>query len=190
MDAAWFARPIETVARDLVGCTLLLAGVGGRIVETEAYGRHDPASHSCRGPTPRNAAMFGPLGRLYVYRSYGLHWCANIVAGTEPGEAVLLRALEPGEGVAAMEERRGSVGPRALCGGPGRLTAALGIDGGHNGASLMAPPFLLALPAMPAVVVAGPRIGISKAVEVAWRFAEGGSRFLSRPMPAGAETAG
>lgn len=181
---SFFARPVVEVARALLGCTLLVDGVGGVIVETEAYDRDDPASHSFRGPRPRNTAMFGPVGRLYVYRSYGLHLCANIVAGVAPGAAVLLRAIEPTAGLTVMRARRGLEGPPALCSGPGRLTQALGIAAAHDGAALHEPPFALSprLRGEPVIAV-GPRIGISKGVEAPWRFGLAGSRFVSRPFP-------
>lgn len=181
---SFFARPVVAVARALLGCTLLVEGVGGVIVETEAYDRDDPASHSFAGPRPRNAAMFGPVGRLYVYRAYGLHLCANIVAGTAPGSAVLLRAIEPTAGLATMRARRGLEAAQALCGGPGRLTQALGIGTAHDGAALAEPPFVLhrRIGGEPAIAV-GPRIGISKGVEAPWRFGLAGSRFVSRPFP-------
>lgn len=180
----FFTRPVVEVARALLGCTLLVDGVGGVIVETEAYDRDDPASHSFRGPRPRNASMFGPVGHLYVYRSYGLHLCANIVAGVAPGGAVLLRAIEPTAGLAAMQARRGLQAPHALCSGPGRLTQALGIAAAHDGASLQEPPFALhpRLGGEPGLAV-GPRIGLSKGIEAPWRFGLAGSRFVSRPFP-------
>lgn len=183
-----FHAPAHALALRLIGVTLLVNGVGGRIVETEAYDGADPASHSFRGRTPRNAAMFGPPGRAYVYRSYGVHWCLNLVCGQDgEGEAVLIRALQPTHGLAAMRARRGLEDERLLCAGPGRLAQALAIDRSFDHLPLDAPPFALLAPQegspAPALVV-GPRIGISKAAEVPWRFGEAGSRFLSRPFAA------
>jgi DNA-3-methyladenine glycosylase len=159
-------------------------GVGGTIVEVEAYAPDDPASHAFHGENARNGAMFGPPGHLYVYRSYGVHWCANVVcceAGT--GAAVLLRALEPTHGIDAMRERRGLDDVRLLCSGPGRLTQALGISLDHNGLSLDRAPFRLEPPAGSVELVAGPRIGISRAAELPWRYSVRGSVFVSRPRP-------
>ena len=172
---------VHDAAPALIGWTLLLDGVGGRIVEVEAYAADDPASHSYRGPTPRTAVMFGPPGHLYVYRSYGLHWCANIVcekAGR--GAAVLLRALEPTDGLDEMRARRGLADVRLLCAGPGRLTQALGLTREHDGADLTQPPFALVPPAAAATVERTPRIGITKAVEKPWRYVEAGSSWSSR----------
>jgi DNA-3-methyladenine glycosylase len=177
-----FSRPPVDVARDLIGARLTLGGVGGIIVETEAYHHEDPASHSHGGRTPRNAAMFGPVVRAYVYRSYGIHWCLNVVCGTEPGSAVLIRALEPTDGLDIMRARRGVEATRLLCSGPGRLAQALAITREHDGARLDEAPFALTFaPGRP--IVAGPRIGISRAADRPWRFGLAGSRFLSRPFP-------
>lgn len=180
------ARSVHESARALIGCTLLLDGVGGVIVETEAYAPDDPASHAFSGRTARNGTMFGPAGRLYVYRSYGIHWCANVV--TEPegiGAAALLRALEPTHGLEEMRRRRGVDDARLLCSGPGRLTQALGISLEHDGLSLTEPPFAL-LPASHAVDVAvGTRIGLTKAGELPWRYVLSGSSFVSRPLRRG-----
>jgi DNA-3-methyladenine glycosylase len=168
----------------LVGWTLLHDGVGGRIVEVEAYEPGDPASHSFRGETPRNRSMFGPPGSLYVYRSYGLHWCVNIVCGpVGTGAAVLLRALQPTAGLDEMRARRGDVGDALLCAGPGRLAQALGLDATHDGADPTVPPFELFPPAAEVEVVAGPRIGITRAPERPWRFVERGTSWSSRGRP-------
>jgi len=178
-----FEAPSEGVARALIGATLLVDGVGGVIVETEAYDQSDPASHTHRGPTARNAVMFGPSGHAYVYRSYGLHWCLNFTCrASGHGAGVLIRALEPLAGIEQMQARRGLADPRLLCAGPGRLGQALGITMAHYGLALDRPPFFVAAPDGPVDVVTGPRIGISKAVDAAWRFGLAGSRFLSRPF--------
>ena len=182
-QAELFNSPSPIAARDMIGWTLTVNGVGGRIVETEAYHHEDPASHSFSGPTPRNEVMFGPPGVLYVYRSYGIHWCLNLVCGDGLGSAVLLRALEPTAGLHEMSERRGTHDPRLLCSGPGRLGQALAVTRLQNGLRLDQPPFEL-IPGDPVDVVVGPRIGITKAVDVPWRFGERGSRFLSKPFPA------
>lgn len=178
------SRSAPEAARALVGWTFLVEGVGGVLVETEAYAADDPASHSYPGPTRRNAVMFGPAGRLYVYRSYGVHWCANVVCGAEgEGAAVLLRALEPTSGLDAMRERRGVDDARLLCSGPGRLTQALAISGAHDGAQLDRRSFRLLPPTTPPDVVAGPRVGITRGVERLWRYSLRSSTFVSRPRP-------
>lgn len=182
VDAAFFARDAVVVARELVGCELKVHGVGGRVVETEAYMPDDPASHSFRGVTARNAAMFGPPGTAYVYRSYGIHWCLNAVC--LPGSAVLLRAVEPIYDLEIMRERRGLEAARLLAAGPGRLCQALGVDIGMNGLSLLAAPFDLR-PGCAEPVVCGPRIGISRAVDYPWRFGVAGSPYLSKPLRQG-----
>jgi len=171
---------VVDVARDLIGCTLLVEGSGGVIVETEAYAADDAASHSFGGPTRRNAVMFGPSGHAYVYRSYGIHWCLNFVC--EPGSAVLVRALEATHDTDRMKARRRLQDRSLLCSGPGRLCQALGVTLEHNGLPLDQPPFRLS-PGVGAVPTAvGTRIGIRKAVDLPWRFALAGSRFLSKPM--------
>lgn len=181
VSLSFYKRDVVALARDLVGASLYVDGVGGTIVETEAYRGDDPASHSFGGQRVRNAVMFGPPGRAYVYRSYGLHWCLNVVAG-QPGSAVLLRALQPLQGVSIMQERRGSVEHRLLCAGPGRLCQALAITDAMNGAALSDPPFEIRPRRGEATIVAGPRIGITRAMDVAWRFGLEGSPFLSRPF--------
>ena len=179
----FFARSVHEVAPDLIGVTLLVDGVGGPIVEVEAYDQKDPASHAFRGRTARNAVMFGPPGHAYVYRSYGIHWCINFVCD-EPGraEAVLIRALEPEHGIEEMRARRGVIAERALCSGPGKLCQALGITRAHDGLPLDEPPFELVERAATPAVVTGPRIGITRAVEHTWRYGLEGSPFLSRPF--------
>ncbi len=172
-----------TVARDLIGVRLWIDGVGGAIVETEAYHHEDPASHSHAGLNPRIASMFGAPGHAYVYRSYGLHWCLNLVCGTEPGGAVLIRALEPQDGLDRMRARRGVEPVRQLCSGPGKLGQALAVTRALDGAPLDAPPFRLAPAERPWLIQAGERIGISRAQAQPWRFGASGSPFLSRPFP-------
>ncbi len=198
MPAGFFDRPPEEVAVDMVGCVISFRGAGGVIVETEAYGQRDPASHSFRGETPRCRSMFGPPGTIYVYRTYGLHWCLNIV--TEPegvGAAVLIRAIEPTHGLDAMRRRRGMDDDRLLCAGPGRLTQALAVDDALDGMPLGAdgasagvdepPPGPHVLSIGPRIaepdVVGVPRIGISQATDLPWRMVARGSRYLSRPIP-------
>ena len=179
----FFARSVHEVAPELIGVTLLVDGVGGRIVEAEAYDQEDPASHAYRGRTERNASMFGPPGRAYVYRSYGIHWCLNLVCeGEDVASAVLIRALEPTHGLERMRERRGLEDPRLLCSGPGRLCQALAVTCEHDGLSLDRPPFELLAPEDKATLVAGPRVGITRAAELPWRYAEAGSRFVSRAV--------
>jgi DNA-3-methyladenine glycosylase len=180
---AFFDRPSATVAPDLLGATLLYGGAGGIIVEVEAYDPTDPASHSFPGPTPRNQVMFGPPARVYVYRSYGIHWCLNFVC--QRASALLIRALQPTEGIGEMRRRRGVEELEALCSGPGKLCQALGITGADNGRPLGAPPFALRLEPAAGPIHIGRRIGISKAVDVPWRFGVRGSRFLSRRFAPG-----
>src|SRR5262245_23555119 len=180
---SFFDRPVLDVAPELIGATLLVDGIGGGIVELEAYHHTDPAAHSFNGRTERNAVMFGPAGFVYVYRSYGIHWCLNFVC--EPkgsAAAVLIRALEPTEGIGLMRRRRGVAEERLLCSGPGRLCEALGITRAQNGFALDRPPFVILGRTEIAEVIAGPRIGITKAAELPWRYGLKGSRFLSKPM--------
>jgi DNA-3-methyladenine glycosylase len=177
------ALPALELAPRLIGMTLLVDGVGGTIVETEAYEANDPASHSFIGERPRTRAMFGPPLTAYVYRSYGVHWCFNIVSGpVGHGAAVLLRAIEPTVGLETMAERRRTGVPRLLCSGPGRLTEALGITLSLDGKPLAAPPFQLIDRETTPDLVVGPRIGITKAADRPWRFGLAGSPFLSRPF--------
>ncbi|WMT90322.1 DNA-3-methyladenine glycosylase [Pelagibacterium sp. H642] len=176
----YFDADVIDVARRLIGARFLVDGVGGTIVETEAYAPDEPASHSFRGPTPRNGSMFGEPGTVYVYRSYGIHWCVNFVC--RPGNAVLIRALAPTAGIDLMAARRGLDDPYKLCAGPGRLTQALGIDHSHDGLSLYKSPFMLEPAKVQGSVVVGPRIGITKAVDLPWRFGVPRSKHLSRPF--------
>lgn len=180
----YFERDALAVARDLIGVILLVHNTGGVIVEAEAYDHTDPASHCFGGRrTPRNASMFGPPGHAYVYRSYGVHWCLNFVCGRDrSGHAVLIRALQPVSGIEIMQQRRGSVPERKLCSGPGNLTQALGITGELDGKPLTAPPFGLVARSSHVDVVSGPRIGITRGVDLPWRFGIAHSRFLSRPF--------
>ena len=183
----FFGHSVHEVAPELIGATLLFGGVGGIIVEVEAYHHTDPAAHSYRGPTPRNQVMFGPPGFAYVYRSYGIHWCVNLVCEQEgSAAAVLIRALQPTHGLAAMRRRRGLQDERMLCSGPGKLTEALGITRAHNGLPLDVPPFALHARTGAVEVAAGVRIGITKAVELPWRYGLKDSKFLSKPFPVGA----
>ena len=178
----FFARSVHDVAPELVGVTMLVDGVGGRIVEVEAYDHEDPAAHGFAGKTARNASMFGPPGHAYVYRSYGIHWCLNFVCEDEGvAGAVLIRALEPTIGLDEMAARRGTAEPRLLAAGPGRLCQALGVTREHDGAPLDRPPFEL-YAREDVEVERGVRVGITKAVKRPWRYAEAGSKFLSRPI--------
>ena len=180
---SFFSRSVHHVAPELIGASLLVNGVGGRIVEVEAYHHTDPAAHSYAGRTPRNAVMFGPPGFAYVYRSYGIHWCLNFVCEEEgSASAVLVRALEPTDGLPAMRRRRGLQDERMLCSGPGKLGEALGITRSQNALALDKPPFELRAPVNNPEIVTGPRIGITKAADMPWRYGLKGSRFLSRPF--------
>jgi DNA-3-methyladenine glycosylase len=186
LHQSFFARSVHTVGPDLIGATLLFADIGGIIVEVEAYHHTDPAAHSFRGRTERNAIMFGPPGFAYVYRSYGIHWCLNFVCEPEgSASAVLIRALEPSHVLATMRRRRGLADVRLLCSGPGRLCEALAITSAHNGLALDRSPFRLLARDKDVEVVSGPRIGITKAAELPWRFCAAGSRSVSRPWPKG-----
>jgi DNA-3-methyladenine glycosylase len=185
LKRSFFARNVLEVAPDLIGATLLVDGVGGIIVEVEAYHHTEPAAHSYRGPTSRNMVMFGPAGFAYVYRSYGIHWCVNFVCEKEgSAAAVLIRALQPTHGIPAMRRRRGLHDERLLCSGPGKLCEALGISIAHNALPLDAPPIAVYRRTAPVDVVTGVRIGITKAAELPWRFGLKGSKFLSKPFAA------
>ena len=189
LTRAFFARSVHEVAPDLIGTTFVVGGIGGLIVEVEAYHHTEPAAHSYRGPTARSAVMFGPPGHAYVYRSYGVHWCVNFVCEMEDSaSAVLIRALMPTQGIAIMRRRRGVSDERQLCAGPGRLCEALAITDAHNGAPLDKAPFALFARIAAPEIVSGPRIGISKAVDLPWRYGWAGSRFLSRPFRAGTKS--
>ena len=180
---SFFDRSVHKVAPELIGATLLVDGVGGIIVEVEAYHHTEPAAHSFNGPTPRNQVMFGPPGFSYVYRSYGIHWCVNFVCEEEgSASAVLIRAIEPTEGLAAMRRRRGLTDERALCSGPGKLCEAMAITHKHNGLPLDRAPFELRARSKTPDVVTGVRIGITKAVEKPWRYGLKDSKFLSKPF--------
>lgn len=184
LSRSFFARSVHEVAPELIGVTLLVDGVGGRIVEVEAYDPTDPASHGYRGRTPRNAAMFGPPGHAYVYRSYGIHWCLNLVcAGEGVPEAALIRALEPTAGIEVQQRRRGTEVLRALCSGPGKLCQALAITREHDGLPLDRPPFRLEPRGETPEIVTGPRIGITRGTDLNWRYLEAGSRYVSRGRP-------
>jgi DNA-3-methyladenine glycosylase len=183
LPSSFFDRDVHDVARELIGATLLVDGVGGTIVEVEAYDQTEPASHGFRGLTPRNAAMFGPAGHAYVYRSYGIHWCLNLVTGPEGyAAAVLLRALEPTQGLDEMRRRRGLDDPRLLCSGPGRLCQALGVTREHDGLALDRPPFELHARGEEPEIAAGLRIGITQAADLPWRYVLAGSKYLSRSL--------
>jgi DNA-3-methyladenine glycosylase len=187
LGEGFFARSVHEVAHDLIGCTLLFGGCGGVIVETESYDRDDPACHAFGGRTPRNEVLFGPPGLAYVYISYGIHRMLNMVAESDGhAAAALIRAIEPTAGVAEMRRRRGDHGLGGLCSGPGKLAQALGVGLEHNGASLSRAPFRVLEPAADwrdTAVVAGPRIGITRATELPWRFSAARNRFVSRPRP-------
>jgi DNA-3-methyladenine glycosylase len=184
LKRSFFDRSVHEVAPDLIGATLLFNGVGGVIVEVEAYHHSEPAAHSYNGPTPRNRVMFGPPGFTYVYRSYGIHWCVNFVCeGVGSAAAVLIRALAPTHGLSAMRRRRGLEAERALCSGPGKLCQALGITIAHSGLPLDKKPYALHARVGEADVVTGVRIGITKAADLPWRYGLRGSQFLSKPFP-------
>ena len=183
LQRSFFDRTVHEVAPELVGAKLFFDGVGGTIVEVEAYDYEDPAAHGYRGRTARNASMFGAPGFAYVYRSYGVHWCLNFVCEAEGvASAVLIRALEPTEGLDAMRARRGLDDPRLLCSGPGRLCQALGITGEHDGLPLDRPPFQVDARAREEQVLTGPRIGITRAADRPWRYGLAGSTYLSRSL--------
>jgi len=180
---SFFDRSVHAVAPELIGATLTVGGCGGVIVEVEAYHHTDPAAHSYRGPTERNAVMFGPPGFAYVYRSYGIHWCLNVVCEEKgSASAVLIRAIEPTQGLAAMRRRRGVGDARALCSGPGKLCEAMGVSIKHNGLALDRAPFELRAREETPEIAVGVRIGITKAVDAPWRYGLKGSKFLSKPF--------
>jgi DNA-3-methyladenine glycosylase len=183
LTQSFFDRSVLEVAPELIGATLLVGGIGGVIVEVEAYHHTEPAAHSYRGRTARNAVMFGPAGFAYVYRSYGIHWCLNFVCeGEGSASAVLLRALQPTKGLATMRRRRGLADERLLCSGPGRLCEALAVTDAHYGLRLDRPPFALFGRPGAVEIATGPRIGLTKAVELPWRYGLAGSAFLSKPF--------
>jgi DNA-3-methyladenine glycosylase len=183
LTQAFFNRSVLEVAPELIGATLLVGGIGGVIVEVEAYHHTEPAAHSYGGRTPRNAVMFGPAGFAYVYRSYGIHWCLNFVCeGVGSAAAVLLRAVQPTEGLTVMRRRRGLADERLLCSGPGRLCEALAVTHAQNGFRLDRPPFALFARPGPVEIATGPRIGLTKAVDLPWRYGLAGSPFLSKPF--------
>jgi DNA-3-methyladenine glycosylase len=183
LKRAFFARSVHEVAPDLIGATFLVNGVGGIIVELEAYHHTEPAAHSFNGPTPRNRVMFGPPGFVYVYRSYGIHWCINFVCEKRgSASAVLIRALQPTHGIATMRRRRKLQDERSLCSGPGKLTEALAITHAQNGLPLDMPPIALYARVEKPEVVTGVRIGITKAAELPWRYGLKSSKFLSKPF--------
>lgn len=179
----FFDRTVHEVAPDLIGSTLLVDGIGGRIVEVEAYHHTDPAAHSFNGETPRNRVMFGPPGFAYVYRSYGIHWCLNFVC-EEAGSAsaVLIRAIEPTVGIGRMRQFRGLEDERQLCSGPGKLCQALDISIAYNGRPLDADPFAIYHRHETVKIVTDVRIGITKAADLPWRYGLSGSRFVSKPF--------
>ena len=180
---AFFDRSVHEVAPELIVSLMLVNGVGGIVVEVEAYHHTDPAAHSYGGQTPRNAVMFGPPGVAYVYRSYGIHWCLNVVCeAAGSASAVLIRAIEPTAGIAAMQKRRGLTDLRTLCSGPGKLAQAMAVTIADNGLALDRAPFELRERDGEPEIVTGPRIGITKAVALPWRYGLKGSRFLSKPF--------
>jgi len=190
VNREFFDRSVHEVARDLIGCGVAVGETAGVIVETEAYEASDPACHAYIGRTARNEVLFGPPGHAYVYLSYGIHSLLNFVTEREgSASAVLIRALEPTDGVELMRERRGREDIEGLCSGPGKLTEALGVDLSLNGADLLQPPFDLSerSASWGAVeIAASERIGITKAADLPWRYSAAGSRYVSRPWPAGA----
>jgi len=184
LKRTFFDRSVHEVAPELIGATLLVDGVGGMIVEVEAYHHTEPAAHSYNGPTPRNRIMFGPAGYAYVYRSYGIHWCVNVVCeGEGSASAVLIRALQPTFRLDEMRARRGLEDERMLCSGPGKVCQALGISIAHNGLALDKPPIAIHARTEKPDLVAGIRIGITKAVELPWRYGVRGSKYLSKRFP-------